>query len=78
MDVGEHGNRRGQGICRPHLIRGCLLLRWSDRQQRDDNSQPEGHPKPVFHQSNLSGFPLLRPPYGKVTDFVLGALKRLP
>jgi coniferyl-aldehyde dehydrogenase len=34
--------------------------------------------KPVFHQSRLSGFPLLRPPYGKVTDFVLGALKRLP
>jgi coniferyl-aldehyde dehydrogenase len=33
--------------------------------------------KPVFHQSNLSGFPLLRPPYGKLTDFVLGALKRL-
>jgi coniferyl-aldehyde dehydrogenase len=34
--------------------------------------------KPVFHQSNWSGFPLLRPPYGKVTDWVLGALKRLP
>jgi coniferyl-aldehyde dehydrogenase len=34
--------------------------------------------KPVFHQSNLSGFPLLRPPYGKVTDWILGALKRLP
>ena len=34
--------------------------------------------KPVFHQSNLSGFPLLRPPYGKVTDWVLAALKRLP
>jgi coniferyl-aldehyde dehydrogenase len=34
--------------------------------------------KPVFHQSNLSGFPLLRPPYGKMTDFVLAALKRLP
>jgi coniferyl-aldehyde dehydrogenase len=34
--------------------------------------------KPVFHQSNWSGFPLLRPPYGKVTDLVLGALKRLP
>jgi coniferyl-aldehyde dehydrogenase len=34
--------------------------------------------KPVFHQSNLSGFPLLRPPYGKLTDLVLGALKRLP
>ena len=34
--------------------------------------------KPVFHQSNLSGFPLLRPPYGKVTDWILSALKRLP
>jgi coniferyl-aldehyde dehydrogenase len=34
--------------------------------------------KPVFHQSNLSGFPLLRPPYSKLTDLVLGALKRLP
>jgi coniferyl-aldehyde dehydrogenase len=34
--------------------------------------------KPVFHQSNWSGIPLLRPPYGKVTDWVLGALKRLP
>ena len=34
--------------------------------------------KPVFHQSNLSGFPLLRPPYGKLTDWVLGALKLLP
>ena len=34
--------------------------------------------KPVFHQSNLSGFPLLWPPYGKVTDWILGALKRLP
>lgn len=34
--------------------------------------------KPVFHQSELSGFPLLRPPYGKITDWVLGALKRLP
>ena len=34
--------------------------------------------KPVFHQSNLSGFPLLRPPYGRITDLVLGALKRLP
>ena len=49
MDVGEHGNRRGQGICRPHLTRGCLLLRWSDRQQRDDNSQPEGHPQQKPH-----------------------------
>jgi len=34
--------------------------------------------KPVFHQSDWSGFPLLRPPYGKMTDWVLGALKRLP
>ena len=34
--------------------------------------------KPVFHQSNLSGFPLLRPPYGKMTDWVLGALRLLP
>jgi coniferyl-aldehyde dehydrogenase len=34
--------------------------------------------KPVFHQSDWSGFPLLRPPYGKVTDWVLSALKRLP
>jgi coniferyl-aldehyde dehydrogenase len=34
--------------------------------------------KPVFRQSNWSGFPLLRPPYGKTTDWVLGALKRLP
>ena len=34
--------------------------------------------KPVFHQSALSGFPMLRPPYGKVTDWVLAALKRLP
>ena len=33
--------------------------------------------KPVFHQSELSGFPLLRPPYGKMTDWVLGALKRI-
>ena len=34
--------------------------------------------KPVFHQSNWSGFPLLRPPYGRMTDWVLGALKRVP
>ena len=34
--------------------------------------------KPVFHQSSLSGFPLLRPPYGRLTDWVLAALKRLP
>jgi coniferyl-aldehyde dehydrogenase len=34
--------------------------------------------KPVFRQSALSGFPLLRPPYGKVTDWALGALRRLP
>jgi coniferyl-aldehyde dehydrogenase len=34
--------------------------------------------KPVFHQSSLSGFPLLRPPYGKMTDWILSALKRLP
>ncbi len=34
--------------------------------------------KPVFHQSDWSGFPLLRPPYGKMTDWVLGALKLLP
>jgi coniferyl-aldehyde dehydrogenase len=34
--------------------------------------------KPAFHQSDWSGFPLLRPPYGKTTDWVLGALKRLP
>jgi coniferyl-aldehyde dehydrogenase len=33
--------------------------------------------KPVFHQSNWSGFPLLRPPYGKRFDWVIGALKRL-
>ena len=33
--------------------------------------------KPVFHQSNWSGFPLLRPPYGKRFEWVLGALKRL-
>jgi hypothetical protein len=58
MDVGEHGNRRGQGICRPHLTRGCLLLRWSDRQQRDDNSQPEGHPqqKPHYTASLARGY----------------------
>jgi len=34
--------------------------------------------KPVFHQSDWSGFPLLRPPYGRITDWVLAALKRLP
>ena len=34
--------------------------------------------KPVFHQSRLSGLPLLRPPYGRVTDWVLAALKLLP
>jgi len=34
--------------------------------------------KPAFRQSDLSGFPLLRPPYGKMTDWVLGVLKRLP
>jgi coniferyl-aldehyde dehydrogenase len=34
--------------------------------------------KPVFHQSDWSSSPLLRPPYGKMTDWVLGALKRLP
>jgi coniferyl-aldehyde dehydrogenase len=34
--------------------------------------------KPAFHQSDWSGFPLLRPPYGKITDWALAALKRLP
>ena len=34
--------------------------------------------KPTFHQSDWSGFPLLRPPYGRMTDWILGALKRLP
>ena len=34
--------------------------------------------KPVFHQSDWSGFLLLRPPCGKATDWVLGALKRVP
>ncbi|THD48315.1 MAG: aldehyde dehydrogenase family protein, partial [Bradyrhizobium sp.] len=33
--------------------------------------------KPVFHQSNLSGVALLRPPYGKMFDLVVAALKRI-
>ena len=57
MGVGDHGDRRGQGICRPQLRRGCLLLRWNDRQQRDDNTQPEGHPqqKPRYTASPARG-----------------------
>jgi coniferyl-aldehyde dehydrogenase len=32
--------------------------------------------KPVFHQSNLSGASLLRPPYGKLFDWIVDKLKR--
>ncbi len=32
--------------------------------------------KPVLHQSNLSGLPLFRPPYGRRFDALIGLLKR--
>jgi coniferyl-aldehyde dehydrogenase len=33
--------------------------------------------KPVFEQSRLAGTRLIRPPYGKITDSVIRALKRM-